>query len=380
MTKSIRRTKGCGGITLRKDGRFEVSLPPEITGGARKRVYAKTRKEAEAKLREARDNFVKGVNPAAKKMSVKEYMEHHFAQVIVRERAPETQVSYRRSMDLYIFPALGNVELSKLSVSQVRSFIHSLSDNGLKPNSIRIIHAALRAALNAAMRDELIFRNVAALVQPPSVKRENRAFIEENEAKAIIEAASGHRLGLAIKLDLMTGLRKGELLGLQWRNVNLETGMIQVEQQLQRVKNESGSALKLTKLKTSKSVRSVFIYPKLLDELRIHKAGQRMDFSLMNLPWSEDVHVFSSETGTAIEPRNFNKAFNAVLARAGVEVHYRVHDLRHGAASLLLHYGESLKVVQEILGHSQFSLTADTYSHVLTRSKQDAAAKFGRLY
>lgn len=381
MSKEAKKTRGArgeGSIHKRGDGRYEVTLPVAITDGKRVRMYAKTKTEAVALKRESIAKHAKGANLTAKKQTLRTYMEGFYEGVIVKTRAEGTRRSYRQNMDNHILPSLGDIDLEKLSVADVRAFMNSLSEKNLSPESIRIIRAALHATLNMAVREDLLIKNVASKVQPPSKSKKHLEFIKIEEAKKIVAVASNHRWGLPIKVALFTGLQKGELLGLKWDCVNLETGVVKVEKQLQRVKAGEETKLTLVRLKTSKSVRVIQLPEKLVAELKTHRADQTMTASQLESSWKGDGFVFTSEIGTPIEPRNFNKALNDVLKIAEVP-HYRVHDLRHGAASLMLNEGAELKLIQEVLGHSQFSLTADLYSHVMMEKKQEIASKLNNL-
>jgi integrase len=173
---------------------------------------------------------------------------------------------------------------------------------------------------------------------------------------------------------LFSGLRQGELLGLRWDGVDLEGAALHVNQALQRVNGQ----LLLVPPKTARSRRSVSLPPMVVEALRHHKAGQREERLLAGPEWKETALVFTTRGGSPIEPRNATRSFKRVLARAGIR-EIRFHDLRHSCATLLLVQGVAPRVVMEILGHSQISLTMNTYSHVLPALQREAAVRLEAL-
>ena len=192
-----------------------------------------------------------------------------------------------------------------------------------------------------------------------------------DEARAFLAAAASHRLNARWVVGLSLGLRQGEALGLQWSDVNLDTGVLHVQRSLRRQPNGS---LALAPPKTTRSERSLPMPEPLVAALQAHFEQQKSERAALVESWEDQNFVFTTAVGTPIHPRNDYRAFQALLQRAQLRK-VRLHDLRHTAASLLLAQGVPSRVVMEILGHSQISVTLNTYSHVDTTLTQEAAAR-----
>jgi len=230
------------------------------------------------------------------------------------------------------------------------------------------------AALGRAVRFGLVSRNVGALTDPPRLIRMEIRAMSPEEARTFLIAIRGDRLEALYLLALTTGLRQGELLGLRWSDVDFDVGEARVGQAVQRY----GGKLHFVPPKTAKSRRSVTLTLMAIEALRAHKARQAQDRLLAGSRWQEFGLVFPSAVGTPMEPRNATRAFKAFPWRSKLP-EMRFHDLRHAFATLLLAQGASPRVVMEMLGHSQISLTMNTYSHVIPALQHEAAAKLDGL-
>jgi integrase len=195
------------------------------------------------------------------------------------------------------------------------------------------------------------------------------------EALKFLKAVKGDRLETLWTVILGTGLRHGEALGLKWKDVDLTQGTLSVTHTLQRVR---GEGRKLVDPKSESSRRTIHLPAFVVKSLKEHRLRQQQEARWNAKKWTDSGHVFTSRVGTPLEFSNVHRAFKALLERAGVK-EQRIHDLRHCCATLLLVQGVSMKVVQETLGHSNFKLTADTYSHVIPSLKRDAAERMESL-
>jgi integrase len=230
------------------------------------------------------------------------------------------------------------------------------------------MYTVLRAALEVAVRDGLVRRNVAAVVKRPSAERKDATFLTAQEAQLLLAAMHGDRLESLFRLLLATGLRRGEALALHWDDVDLESAVIRVRATLTR----TSRGLELTEPKSERSRRSVPIPASLVETLKTHQETQRAEQLALGPAWQESGLVFTTEFGTPLEPRNVLRRFDALAKKAGLkDVH--LHTLRHSAASFLLAAGIHTKVVQEHLGHSSYAITADIYSHVTPLQAREAA-------
>jgi integrase len=214
----------------------------------------------------------------------------------------------------------------------------------------------------------MVARNVAALVAPPRVPPSEATPLDPQQARRLLEALEGERLQALFAVPLTAGLRPSEALGLRWQDVDFEAGTISIFQGVQRLEGK----LPLQELKTRRSRRTVSLPNSVLDLLHAHQARQHEARTLLGPEWKETGLVFTTWFGTALEPRNVVRSFKSILKKAELP-DIRFHDLRHTCATLLLVQGVHPRVVMEILGHSQISLTMNTYTHVAPQAQNQAA-------
>jgi integrase len=271
-------------------------------------------------------------------------------------------------------PTLGSVYLERLTAAQVQGVLDRKVRSGMAPQSVVHLRAILRRALNRAMRFGLIGRNVVTLTEPPKVERHEFRVMDETQARAFLQSVAEDRLQALYSLALLTGLRQGELLGLTWADVDLDCGQLRVNHSLQRQAGE----LRLVPPKTSRSRRVVSVPAVAVGSLREHRVRQLEDRLAAGADWRDANLVFATRKGGPLEPGNVVRSFKRALKRAALP-NMRFHDLRHSCATLLLVQGVAPRVVMEILGHSQISLTMDTYTAVIPALQREAAAKLDAL-
>ena len=255
-------------------------------------------------------------------------------------------------------------------------WMNNKAADGLGERSVQIIHSTLRTMLSEAMREELIERNVATVVRPPSAQQVEVQPWSTVEASRFLAASADHRLHALFAVGVALGLRKGELLALRWDDVDLEGGVVHVRQNVQRLP-EIG--LVFGPPKSNKSRRTIPLPAASAKVLRTHRANQAAEALALGPAWGESGLVFTSAVGTVIEPRNLNRFFDELIAKAGVR-RIRFHDLRHTCASLLLAQHVPARIVMEILGHSQLAMTTDLYSHVMPTALREAADAMDRVF
>ena len=227
--------------------------------------------------------------------------------------------------------------------------------------------------LAEAVREELVSRNVAALVRSPSIQPEEVQPWSPEEASVFLATSSTHRLHALFAAGVALGLRKGELLALQWDDVDLEFGMVRVRRSVQRLPE----GLVFGPPKTARSRRSIPLPAMSVRVLSAHRARQVSEQLARGPAWIDSGLVFTSEVGTVLEPRNLSRVFDQLMGDAGVR-RIRFHDLRHTCASLLLAQVVPLRVVMDVLGHSQLAITTDLYSHVMPTALRAAADAMDR--
>ena len=275
---------------------------------------------------------------------------------------------------MHILPTLGRMNLRSLTPTHVRTLLANKAVDGLGTRSVQIIHSTLRTMLSEAMREELIERNVATVVRPPSVQRVEVQPWSTEEASRFLATSADHRLHALFAVGVALGLRKGELLALRWDDVDLEGGVVHVRQNVQRLP-EIG--LVFGPPKSNKSRRTIPLPAASAKVLRTNRANQAAEALALGPAWVESGLVFTSAVGTVIEPRNLNRFLDELIAKAGVR-RIRFHDLRHTCASLLLAQNVPARIVMEILGHSQLAMTTDLYSHVMPTALRAAADAMDR--
>jgi len=360
-----RRSNGEGTTYQRKDGRWEGAVYVLTTSGARKRVrvYGATRTEAHKKLTEAKAKNDQGIPAADKSWKLGDYLDYWLAEVVQRTKRPKTYEQYELICRLNLKPALGRYTLSGLSVKAVQAFLNDQDAGGhYSGRRIEMMRNTLSAALRRAMREELISRNVARLVELPRSEAPASEVVPWNieEAQQFLSAARHHRLHGAFILALFYGMRRGEVLGLRWQDVDFEGSTFDVRQQLQDVKG----TVEVGPLKTSASRRGLPLIKVAADALAALQ-------NQLDGPASTHDLVFTSTAGTPLNPRNFGRTFRQLCTEAGVRV-IKLHHQRHTAATIMLRLGVPPRVVQLILGHSHVSVTQQIYQHADMDVKRDA--------
>jgi integrase len=268
--------------------------------------------------------------------------------------------------------------LDKPRPSDVEALLVAKRGAGLSDSTVRLIYTVCRAVLDIAVKDGIVRRNAAAAVNRPTIKRSDARYLTAEEAGRLLEAARGDRLQPLIVLMLGTGLRRGEAMALHWRDVDLSAGHVRVRWTLARVDR----ALVFDEPKTERSRRFVSLPSPVVEMLRRHKTvltAEQLAAPVWQ-PWpGHDDLVFPTQIGTPTDPRNALRAFVGIAERAGL-ADVGLHTLRHSTASALIAAGEHIKVVQEMLGHSSYAITADIYSHVDVQQQRAAAERIGEAF
>ena len=333
-------------------------------GPKRRYVSGKTREEVHDKLIEALGSRAQGLVFDAGSLTIGEYLTRWLEDSVRGTVRVSTYEVHRHMIQPHIVPALGRLKLKDLNPAHVRALYREKLDSGLSAATVRKMHSILRKALKQAVLDGLIPRNVCEAVKPPKVERKEITPLDRQQAKALLEAASGDRLEALYVLAVHTGMREGELLGLKWEDVDLERGLLRLRHALVR----EGGKVVLGDLKTPKSRRSVRLTAVATNALRGHLERQLAEMERMGSLYQPGGLVFATEHGTLINPSNLrNRSFKPLLRRAFGEARPDIcfHDLRHTCATLLLTQGTHPKLVQELLGHATIAMTLDTYSHFL---------------
>ena len=288
---------------------------------------------------------------------------------------PTTATSYQQHIRDHIKPHLGHLRLRDLRPGHVQDMVRALArpdENGKRrsPATVQRINATLRSALTTAVRQQLVAYNAASLIDLPSVPAPKVHPWEPEEAGAFLDRAASDELGALFEVAALTGLRRGELCGLRWVDVDLEGAFLVVRQQVTRV----GSQQYVGKPKTASGEdRVVALAPELVGALIAHQLHQATVRDVAGSAWVDTGLVFTQADGTGWNPNTVSQRFQQLSAAAGLR-RVRFHDLRHGTASMALASGVDMAVVSKMLGHSTVSFTNDRYAHLLQGVGAAAAA------
>jgi integrase len=365
-----RRSAGEGSIYKLANGRWQGAVDLGWKDGQRirKRVTRKTRREVVLEMRELVAKAERGQLRPERAPTLAEWLDTYVAEVAQGRVRASTLVSYQSHIKHHLKPGLGRHRIDQLRPQHIAAFYRDRLRT-LSPASVRRIHAVLRRALTVAVRWGLITTNPAMMVDPPPMSSTEPQPYSLDEARAFLTAAATDRLSARWVLALSLGLRQGEALGLQWDDVDFPRGRLQVRRALRL---QPGGELALVKTKTLRSNRTLPMPGPLASALQAHRASQSNERTVAaDLGHDSDL-VFTTAIGTPVHPRNDYRSFQRIIRNAGLR-RIRLHDLRHTAASVLLAQGVPARVVMEILGHSQISVTLNTYTHVDTSLTQDAA-------
>ena len=370
-----RRKRGDGSIHLRKDGRWEgryvvgyddKGLP--VT----KNVLAKTKSECATKLAQLRETLrVPAPDQSKPGLLLADWLDLWYQGYKKQNLRPNTQMSYERRIYQHITPALGQVQLDKLTTADIQEFYASLKKSGrlirtelygdgLSDQTVRGVHTTLHAALDKAVEENLIFRNPADACRPPSAKAREMKVLEPEEIQRLLIQARKDGCYELLLLELSTGLRRGEICALQWDDLNFKTGALRVERQVHRIDGE----LVVSQPKTKASNRSVILPAPVVKVLAQYR--QSLDSRWM---FPSPINADSPRDPTAVRKR-----LKTILERAECK-HLRFHDLRHTFATASLEHGMDIKTLSTIIGHVSSSTTLNIYAHVTDEMQRTAAAK-----
>jgi len=363
-----RRGNQEGSLTLRKDGLWAARISHD---GKRTAVYGKTKQEAIGKLRDLQRKQDNNLPLATSQLPLKDYLSQWLESIKHKVR-PKTLVDYEAAIRLHITPHLGQIRLGKLEPQQIERAWEENLKAGKSVSVVQYAHRRLSKALNDAMKRQLTYRNPCQAVSPPKAKTKDLYPPDIEAVHRFLEAARPTDYYEAFYAAFYTGLRRGELLALCWRDVDLEMATLSVAHSLYRAK---GGLSIYQDPKTAKGRRLVALTPSTALTLRSLRERQEADGLLQAYTVNDNTPVFRDRDGTPFLPRSFSGAFTKIMRKAGLEG-YRLHDARHAHATIMLRQGVHPKIVQERLGHAKVGTTLDIYSHVTPGLQQAAALQF----
>ncbi|MGI8927232.1 MAG: tyrosine-type recombinase/integrase [Tepidiformaceae bacterium] len=349
-----------------------------LQDGRRKLFTARTRKEAKDKLAQFEEQKRAGFEWLDSKQTVAQFLTRWLNDDAKQSVRPSTFASYESNVRTRIVPALGQMALSSLTGQHIEALLGVLRERRppLSPASLVRTHAVLHRALEKAVRWKLIPRNPADDVTRPRIPKAEMKTLAPTEVTVLIETARSSVMRALYAVAATSGLRRGELLGLRWADLDVDQGYLSVTRTLQKPK---GGGFEFLEPKTHRGRRRVRLASLALRELKSHRASQVEARLLAGPLWRDHDLVFASSVGTPLEPAWVSRTFGADLYRAGLP-RVRLHDLRHTAATTLLAQQVHPKVVQEMLGHANIAVTLDTYSHVTPDMQEAAVAALDKVY
>jgi integrase len=310
-----------------------------------------------------------GTFVAPSDLTVAEHLESWLADVVCHQVGARTRDRYEGIVRTHLIPRLGGVKLSALRPDQVQRCYAEMLDAGLAPPSVRKAHVVMHSALRHAVRMRLIARNPSDDLMLPKVRRPEIKALTDEQVGAMLTAAQGSRVAVPLLVLVSLGVRRGELLALQWADVDLEARTVSARRTLE----ESSAGVHLKQPKTARSSRTIALPASTVAALRTHHAAQQRARLAGDKAFNKLDLVFPGRDGEPWKPSAFASNCRTVFKKAGLTC--RLHDLRHTQATMLLRQGVHPKVVQERLGHANVSITLDIYSHCTANMQQEAAAK-----
>jgi excisionase family DNA binding protein len=326
MSGRGRRGHGEGSVFQRANGMWVAQVDLGWIGGRRRRrtVYGGSEREVIAKRDQLRSQLGKGVNLADPPRTVEQWLNEWLRTVKAGDGTSQSTLDrYDQIVRVHLIPLVGRIKLSALAPRDVQLMVSHLRESAA-PASVVKIHGVLRNALADAERMDLVHRNVAKAVRSATLTRTERRALTPSEALALLSQLQGDRLEGLFILALSTGLRRGEVLGLRWQDIDLPGRALFVRQAVQRINGE----LRFVPPKTHRSTRSMPLSELTVSALTAQRARQAEDRLLVGAAWEDHGLVFATHLGTPLEPRNVNRRFSAARSAAGLEW-VRLHDLRH---------------------------------------------------
>ncbi len=360
-----------------------IELPKDVVSNKRKQKFFTVRgnkKDAEKFLTEKLRELDTGLLIDTTKMKFGEYLDF-WKEKTFDNLEITTKEGYIQKIDKHIKPYLGNIVLENLKPLHLQNFYCEKIRNGkldgqggLSERTVLALHRIIHSALEQAVKWQLIARNVADAVEPPKAKKYQARFLNDKQTEELIKKAQNTDIYIPVMLAVFTGARRGEILGLSWKNVDLEKGMIKIVDNLCTTQN----GLVIKQPKTSSGIRTIAISMSLVKILKKHKINQMKKKISLGASYCDNNMVCCYEDGHLFNPKRFSAKFNEFLEKNNLPV-VRFHDLRHSHASLLVKMGVQPKEISARLGHSNIGITMGLYSHLYEETDREVANMFDKL-
>lgn len=391
MAKKRKNANGEGTIYQVKSGKCKgtwiaqltVGTNPETGRPKRKSFYGKTRGEAKEKMEGYMDQIGHGLDmETAQSLTFGEWLLQFLDLYKKPTLRTSTYESYMMNARNHIIPELGDIYLPDLNTAAIQALYNKLNKK-MKPATVHKIHNIIEQSLDKAAEIRLIAWNPATATERLPVKNKKGEAMTEDDLNKFLDAVEklNDRWRAGMLLLVGTGLRIGEMLALEWSDIDLEEGFANISKTLSTTKTKG---LEVNPPKTDSSNGRVPLPQIVIEALKKHKTSQ-LAWALKQGPKFKNktkdgrpIYAFASTRGTYTWPRNFRRKYDEVLLKAGIQ-HIKLHSLRHTFATRLLEEGEDIRVIQELLRHANIKTTANIYSHVTPKTKKKAANKMDNL-
>ena len=375
-----------GSATKTKSGawRITISMGKNLKTGKYEKyqeTFHGSKKDCDRRIAELINQFEKGVNINPEKITFGEYMDIWLKDYARKDLAPRTMIRHKGIIEMHLRPELGSIPLRKLTPAHLREYYTKALAHGRKDKkkskgtqlsgtTVLYHHRLIRKMLQDALKTELVYRNVADAVDAPKKEQPEIKPLLKQDVPKLLKVLRNTYLYIPTLIAIATGARQGEVLGLQWKDVNLKEKTIFFRQQLQRFMNSEGEfEMVLRPLKTKKSVRRMDIPDSLVSELQKHRLEQKKQCLAAGETWQEHGFVCCHQDGRPIIPFTLSSYFRVMARRAGLEISF--HGLRHGHATELISAGMQMNAVRDRLGHSEVGITLNTYAHVTPNQQKE---------
>ncbi len=364
-----------GHLRQRTKGSWQITIYSGYVGSKAVRHHETvngTKTDAMRRMRELESGLDKGVPIPVGKVTVAEHL-HNWLEGYARTSCSQrTEEGYKSIVENHLIPALGHIQLRQLQPQAIQAYYGRAMDKAGKSLSARTVqkhHRLLSQSLRYAVKQDILGRNVCEMVSPPSWKGKTMRTLTPSELEVLLKNTSDNQFYPVIYTAVSTGLRQAELLGLRWRDIDLDMLSVSVSQTLYKRRG----ICTFQQPKTEHSRRRVAMTPKLALFLRDYKKERELLYLDLGTILGLDDMVFANHEGQPLDPSMLSHEFASIVKRAGLE-HVRFHDLRHTFASLALLRGAKPKVISEALGHSSVAFTMDIYSHIIEGMQSEMMA------
>jgi integrase len=371
--KNSRAANGAGAIRKRSDGRWEsritVGRNPATGQPIRKSLYAPTQGELVKLVKQAQAELEQGTFIEPNKLTVASWADIWMSEYLggIKE---STQASYMGHMNNHIKPALGAVQLQKLTPHEIQKFYNRLSKGGKAAKTIKNIHGVLHSAMEQAIKLGYVKSNPTTACTLPRIVKPDVKIMEDDIVAEFLNAIQGDIFEAIFFVDLFSGMRQSEILGLPWENVNFNQGTILINQQLVKSKLDRRYYIDTTK---HDKIRIITPAPMVMEKLKLRKAQQEAEQNQAGDMWRNEWNlVFTNEAGRYLVHHTVRKHYKKIVAGLGAP-NLTFHGMRHSYAVISIIRGDDPRIVQENLGHHTAAFTLDTYVHTTSKAKKDSA-------